>query len=211
MGDKERKLEVSRKQEQGQEVEGETEAMLTTDSWSTPSWLFDQLNRLYGPFDLDVAASSENAKCRLFFTEKTNGLSLPWVTREIDPGKAWMNCPYSNPSPWIEKALHETKYGVTTGALLPIDPSTKWYQKFISYERRAKIVEVFPWRIKFVPPKDWKGAVSGPRGSHMFVLFTPQIVRGGSQLEVPDAGNRNSVDETNPSGSFEAWEKALQK
>lgn len=165
--------------------------MSLTDQWATPQWLFDQLNDIYGPFDLDVAASSGNAKCEVFFDEELDGLSEAWDSG----GKVWCNPPYSDPSPWVEKAVLEAENGVTTGMLLPWDHSTKWFQKCIQRNMQAKIVEFFPFRIKFVPPLNWKGAVCGPRGSHIFVLFTPQVTRP-SQMELP-VGSRS--DEKNPS------------
>lgn len=162
-----------------------------TDEWATPQWLFDQLNDIYGPFDIDVCASNKNSKCTVFFDEADDGLTSSWI------GKTWLNPPYSDPSPWVEKAVNETRMGVTIGALLPADHSVKWYNKFIANNPCAKIVERFPYRIKFNPPKDWTGNISGPRGSHIFVLFTPQVIRA-QQLEV-FIGSR--TDEANPAKS----------
>jgi len=42
--------------------------------WETPQALFDELDREFG-FTLDVCALPENAKCDLFFTPETDGLS----------------------------------------------------------------------------------------------------------------------------------------
>jgi len=38
-----------------------------SDNWSTPDYLFKKYNDLYD-FNLDVCASSENAKCSIYFT-----------------------------------------------------------------------------------------------------------------------------------------------
>ena len=45
--------------------------------WETPQNFFDALNEEFG-FDLDAAASAENAKCREFFDEEADGLSRDW-------------------------------------------------------------------------------------------------------------------------------------
>ena len=49
--------------------------------WPTPQWLVDQLAAEFGPFDLDPAATAENAKTLLFYTEDDDGLAQPWKGR----------------------------------------------------------------------------------------------------------------------------------
>lgn len=152
---------------------------ISSDDWATPQWLFDQLNAIYGPFLLDACASQSNAKCKLYYDKFKNGLDRPWAS------KTWLNPPFSKPGPWLEKAIMETKHGNLTGALLPADHSTKWYQKFIATQTRVIIAERFPWRIKFDPPKGWEKKQMGAAGCHIFVLFTPEIYRYGTQLIIP--------------------------
>jgi phage N-6-adenine-methyltransferase len=156
--------------------------MKLTDEWHTPNWLFEQLDAIYGPFTFDVCASDANHKCKDYLTIHDNALDKVWAVG----GKCWMNPPYSDPKPWVRKAVEESVHGVTTGALLPCDHSVRWYRDFIAHNPFASIVERFPFRIKFQPPPDWKGAVCGPRGAHMFVIFHPEIKRPG-QTEMPSA------------------------
>ena len=59
--------------------------------WETPQDFFDALNDEFG-FDLDAAASAENAKCREFFDEEADGLSSDWGGRTV-----WCNPPYGSP------------------------------------------------------------------------------------------------------------------
>ena len=56
-----------------------TELMFSNKSpeWETPQDLFDALDRLHC-FDLDPAATAENAKCEKFFTAADNGLAQNW-------------------------------------------------------------------------------------------------------------------------------------
>jgi phage N-6-adenine-methyltransferase len=49
--------------------------------WTTPQHLFDQLAAEFGGFDLDPAATAQNAKCTRYFTRQDNGLSQPWAGR----------------------------------------------------------------------------------------------------------------------------------
>lgn len=47
------------------------------DDWCTPQALFDELDREFH-FDLDAAASDNNAKCKRYFTKETDGLHNSW-------------------------------------------------------------------------------------------------------------------------------------
>lgn len=48
-----------------------------TDDWATPQSFFDQLDAEFH-FTLDPCASTENAKCRKFYTAQDNGLTQDW-------------------------------------------------------------------------------------------------------------------------------------
>ena len=49
----------------------------TRPDWATPRVFFERQSQAYGPFDLDVCASPENAKCARHFTESDDGLKQP--------------------------------------------------------------------------------------------------------------------------------------
>jgi len=59
--------------------------MLTSNrqDWETPQAFFNELDREFH-FVLDVAATSENAKCENFYTEKEDGLSQNWGGRRTN-------------------------------------------------------------------------------------------------------------------------------
>ena len=56
--------------------------------WATPWELFRAWDLSHGPFDYDVCATPQNAKCRKYFTPEMNGLLQSWY------GVCWMNPPY---------------------------------------------------------------------------------------------------------------------
>jgi hypothetical protein len=88
------------------------------DDHYTPKWLFDQLNL---EFDLDVAAPLGGVSwipAKRSYSIEDNGLLQPW------DGLIWMNPPYSNPSPWVDKFV-EHGNGI---ALLTISRSY-WFEK----------------------------------------------------------------------------------
>lgn len=98
-----------------------------TDEWATPQALFDLLDREFG-FDLDVCATSENAKCERHFTREQDGLSQRW------DGTAWMNPPYGqNIGDWVAKAASSAQEGATVVTLLPARVDTAWWWDHCRY------------------------------------------------------------------------------
>jgi phage N-6-adenine-methyltransferase len=73
-----------------------------TDEWATPQETFDVAAAELGPFDLDVCATEENAKCASYFTRANDGLAQEWT------GRVWMNPPYGRLgggiAAWMRKA-----------------------------------------------------------------------------------------------------------
>ncbi len=57
------------------------------NSWETPQDFFDKLNEEFH-FELDVCATSENAKCKKYYSPEEDGLKQEWK------GICWMNPPY---------------------------------------------------------------------------------------------------------------------
>lgn len=83
-----------------------------SDNWSTPQNFFDKCNAEFGPFDLDVCASPENAKCARYFTQADEGLAQTWS------GKVWMNPPYGRTiGQWMRKAYESAQTGGGFGCL----------------------------------------------------------------------------------------------
>lgn len=74
-----------------------------SDEWQTPQDLFDELNTELGPFDMDVAATIENAKCTYFATIEDDALTQDWME------KNWCNPPYSQVRDFAAKAERELK------------------------------------------------------------------------------------------------------
>ena len=96
------------------------------DSYATPQWLLDVFENWFDP-------------CTLY--SKFDGLAMEWEN------KTYVNPPYSNPLPWVEKAIQESQKGKTIVMLLRVDTSTKWFAKLI--EAQAEILW-FSRRLKFI-------------------------------------------------------------
>ena len=69
------------------------------DNWGTPRDLFSDLEREFGPFDLDAAASDENALCKKYYSIENDSLQHPWL------GRVYVNPPYGRGlGDWYAKA-----------------------------------------------------------------------------------------------------------
>jgi site-specific DNA-methyltransferase (adenine-specific) len=98
-----------------------------SDNWSTPQGFFDGLNAEFG-FDLDAAASAENAKVMPYLCADLDALIAHWH----DCGsRVWCNPPYSRCAEFVAKAAHEQRHGVTTVMLIPSRTDTRWWHEFI--------------------------------------------------------------------------------
>ena len=69
------------------------------DDYYTPRWVFESLNTT---FDVDVCAPCEGVPwlpAKHHWCIDNDGLQQRWY------GRVWMNPPYSNPTPWIDKFI----------------------------------------------------------------------------------------------------------
>lgn len=73
--------------------------------WCTPQDFFDKLNQEF-QFVLDPAATDKTAKCPLYYTPETDGLSQSWDRG----GAVFCNPPYGREiGKWVKKAFIEAR------------------------------------------------------------------------------------------------------
>lgn len=129
-----------------------------TDLWATPQDFFDKCNAEFGPFNLDVCASPENAKAPRYFTRDNDGLAQEWT------GACWMNPPYGRAiGHWMRKAWQSAQGGATVVCLVPANTDTAWWH---DYATKGKI-RFIRGRLKFGGQKN-----SAPFPSAL-VIFNP--------------------------------------
>jgi site-specific DNA-methyltransferase (adenine-specific) len=128
-----------------------------TPEWETPQETFDALNKEFN-LNVDVCATEENNKCKIFLSKEVGGLDVSWKDM-----RCWMNPPYGREiGKWIEKAA--TGGAEIVVALLPARTDTRWFHSYIYNKAEIRFIK---GRLKFGGHKN-----SAPFPS-MVVIFRP--------------------------------------
>jgi len=100
-------------------------------NYSTPKAVYDALNKEFS-FNYDP--------CPLNPTPFFDGLKEEWGS------STFVNPPYTGVTPWIEKALMESKRGKIVVMLLRGDTSTKWFHDLVLPNAEIRFIR---GRVKF--------------------------------------------------------------
>lgn len=128
-----------------------------SDDWITPRAIIEAL----GPFDLDPAACNPQPwpTARKMIAPPNDGrLDSLWR------GRVWLNPPYSDVEPWIERL---SRHGNGT-ALLFARTETKWFQRLVF--GRASAIFFVAGRITFLRP-DGSRPVTTAGGPSVLVAY----------------------------------------
>ena len=127
--------------------------------WETPQDFFDALNAEFH-FKLDAAASSENAKCRKYFSLQHDSRKLAWY----EYGSVWLNPPYTREiDTWIARAYDSAQDGAIVVCLLQGRSSdTKWWHDYVM---KSKEIWFVKGRLRF---DDQKGSAPFPSAIIVF-------------------------------------------
>lgn len=99
------------------------------DLWQTPKPVFRGMDREF-EFVADVAANKANALIPRYITEEMDTLHYPWGAVAMPGEYVWMNPPYSNPGPFVDKAaLEHSRNHIGCVMLLPADISVLVYER----------------------------------------------------------------------------------
>jgi phage N-6-adenine-methyltransferase len=125
------------------------------DEWRTPFWLF-KYARLLHALNRDAACNKKNALLPPVAPRYGDALTVEWS------GRIWCNPPYSNISPWIDKAFESGAYVVM---LIPSPNGEERYRRLMEDAFEISIVG----RVGFINAagKEVKG---NPRGSSLFII-----------------------------------------
>lgn len=117
-----------------------------TDSWSTPPWLMSVFDGWFDPCPING----------------TGGLDCEWKDR------TYCNPPYSNPLPWVQKAIEESKQGKLVVMLLHIDFTTKWCRELLAADAHFFYSGE---RLKFTTLEPGYAANRNPQKPSMLVIL----------------------------------------
>lgn len=137
--------------------------------WQTPIPLFVALDAEFC-LTLDAAASADNALCNRYITEEQNTLETPWADYLSIPGYVWLNPPYSDITPFVQKAADESKNQIGTVMLVPADTSVGWFREAI--ETASEVRFIVGGRLAFINPVSGK-PVSGNNKGSMLIIWHP--------------------------------------
>lgn len=148
-----------------------------TEEWETPSYVFLALNKEFD-LQIDVCATSENAKCKIFFDKSVDGLKREW-----SPYRCWMNPPYGrNISSWMKKAFEESQRGALVVCLIPSRTDTKWWHQWVMKSAEIRFVS---GRISFGnQPAGQAGSKQSAPFPSCIVIFYPEL-ENPYKLSVP--------------------------
>lgn len=145
------------------------------DLWATPQEIVDGLLSYVenkglvpsGLSKLDVCANKHNKKCERFITEQQDTLVTPWGEGNL----CWLNPPYSNVQPFLNKAVAEAANGNYTVALLKNDCSTKWFH--YAAKNAIAVVYIMLGRISFISAMTGE-TIKGNNFSSVTFIFGPE-------------------------------------
>lgn len=133
--------------------------------YCTPQAFFNQLNEEFH-FTLDAAATAKSAKCPLYYTPETDGLSQGWNCG----GTVFCNPPYGRDiGKWVRKAFEEWQAGTTVVLLIPARTDTSYFHDYIYGKAEIRFLR---GRLRF---EDEDGTVYPPAPfPSMVVIYNKQ-------------------------------------
>ncbi|MDH3003479.1 adenine methyltransferase [Pasteurella multocida] len=152
------------------------------DHYRTPKYVFNWLDRRFY-FLIDGCASEHNALCSTYIGDGINAAAPDFLTFEpleqvIETAEAtlriFVNPPYSNPLPFVQRAAELRNAGYLVVMLLPADKSTKWYQ--VIQDNATEVIDIVGGRINFLHPVTGEEVKGNNKGS-MVAVFDP-IMQG---------------------------------
>jgi len=148
---------------------------VSNDTWATPQTIYNALDSEFD-FCADMAASEDNAKHRIFWaeTDSPNSLEMDWsddVIAATGGTWVWCNPPYSNITPWVDKAIEAQKGGLGTVMLVMADPSVGWFAKAANHATEIRFVT--EGRLAFLENGKPK---SGNNKGSVFFIFAPKLI-----------------------------------
>lgn len=100
---------------------------MSRQDWRTPPSVFRALGERWGPFTMDAAADATNALCANFLTI---GYGPPVIHEWSARGCTWVNPPFGDIMPWVQKAAQHIG---RTVMLTLCNASSPWFREAIKH------------------------------------------------------------------------------
>lgn len=142
-------------------------------TWATPPDFLTAVKRRLRieEFGFDLAASEENKVCPAFFSEEQNALA-PHQDWDNTFGWNWLNPPYRDIAPWVEKCATESLDGSQIACLIPASTGANWWLNHVVNDAYILFLN---GRLTFV------GADAPYPRDLALLLYTP-FIRSGSAV-----------------------------
>lgn len=122
--------------------------------WRTPPALYAYLDERFH-FQIDAAASEENALCAAYFTKEDDALARDWCFIATGEGRSvYLNPPYKGIEKWMQKAHEEAEKGCTVVCLVAARTDSRWFHKYVL---DAYSVILLQGRVPFLRPDGTPG------------------------------------------------------
>lgn len=122
-------------------------------------------------FSIDLAADEQNTAADRWYDQEQNALVQPWGGFG---GWAWLNPPFGDLAPWVQRAwVTSREQGAQVALLVPAGVGSNWWRDWVHQKARVLLLN---GRITFVGqptcyPKDC-----------CLLLYGPTILRGGYEV-----------------------------
>src|SRR6266567_3336565 len=142
------------------------------DEWYTPSEYVEVVRDVFGGvIDLDPASCIEaqaTVQAKRYYTKEDDGLQQPWR------GRVFLNPPYSNPTPFVDRLIEHHEVGDVPEAILLVnaDSSAKWFHRAL---RACSAMCFSSSRIKFNHAITGEGGC--PKRGSLFMYFGDDVER----------------------------------
>lgn len=160
-------------------------------NWRTPEHVYQWLDLMYGPFEIDLAACEKSTKCDAYFCKEENSLAQDW---SVFKGM-FLNPPYDDIKPWVAKCSTISKDGLVA-VVLPNDNSTVWFR--MAVDMASHIINIVSdgkssGRLAFVNAGTGKPGKENNKGTVMFIIKGTKRRAGVETLYIDQAQMRRDL------------------
>lgn len=109
--------------------------------YGTPRAFLNAVENRFGPLEVDLAATAQNAKAPTFIASEENSLAVDWVER-FEGRNCFLNPPFANIAPWAEKCA-DFAHRARTGRIFFLTPASvgaNWYAEHV--HRKAYVISL---------------------------------------------------------------------